>query len=178
MPDGTAAPTDIKKVKLCFRRCASLPMNKRAIKLPDIYVIFGVQLTPGQGERKASGLARRRTCRVGAGSSFPVGEGVPPSNDAGVTGEEAMFSLSVTRYQPVLVSLSALSYTIQPGQLLREERQRLCFPGDKVTLCGTQWRYCPSYGRCSSVCSLVVLSDDVFLGSLSLSNTHSHSLTH
>lgn len=31
-----------------------------------------------------------RTCRVVAGSSFPVGEGVSPSSDAGVTGEEAM----------------------------------------------------------------------------------------
>lgn len=30
------------------------------------------------------------TCRVVAGSSFPMGEGVSPSNDAGVTGEEAM----------------------------------------------------------------------------------------
>lgn len=40
----------------------------------------------GRGKR-----AQTCTCRV-ACSSFPVGEGVPSSSDAGVTGEEAMFS--------------------------------------------------------------------------------------
>lgn len=35
--------------------------------------------------------AHTGTCLVGAGSRHPVGEGVSPSEDAGVTGEEAMF---------------------------------------------------------------------------------------
>lgn len=32
-----------------------------------------------------------QTCPVVAGSSFPLSKGVPPSSDAGLTGEEAMF---------------------------------------------------------------------------------------
>lgn len=55
------------------------------LKLVCLRMNFGKTLPGAQRVSEAC-----RTCRVVAGSSFPVGEGVSPSSDAGVTGEEAM----------------------------------------------------------------------------------------
>eukprot|EP00064_Thunnus_orientalis_P005403 superscaffoldBa00000527_g5417 len=68
--------------------------------------------------------AQTCTCRGLVGSSLSVGEGVPPSSDAGVTGEVAMFPRSVSHSQLLLVTLSAVSSSIQPRSplLLREDR--------------------------------------------------------
>lgn len=128
------------------------------------------------------------TCRV-AGSSFPVGEGVPPSSDAGVTGEEAMFSPS----QSLSINcswchFSAASSSIQHRRpllklllvlvLLREPVTIMVSCPSTVTLCpATQCGHCPSSGRCSYACSPIVQSRQMtFSPSLSLTTTHSLSL--
>lgn len=64
-----------------------------SLKLIYFQTEFGMLFSPHQRGRSVIGHAKGAqtcTCRVFAGSSFSVGEGVPPSSDAGVTGEVAM----------------------------------------------------------------------------------------
>lgn len=70
-----------------------------SLKVMFFYKEFGMLISPHQRGRSVTGHAKggqALTCRVFGDCSFSVGEGVPPSSDAGVTGEVAMFPRSVT----------------------------------------------------------------------------------
>lgn len=122
-------------------------------------------------------IERFQTCRVVWSSSFPVGEGVPPSSDAGVTGEEAMFP--PRHSQLLLVWLSAVRYTsssIQPPLLLREDRSQQWFP------VRAQWLSVRLHSEATvpppAGARMLVVQSSRWRFSLSVFHTHTLSLCH